>query len=162
MQIDFTDIQEMQQWSVVNDGVMGGVSQGGIKPSQSVTAIFSGWLSLENNGGFASIRRRIDRQCLKGCSGIILKVKGDGRTYQFRVRTDGQYDGIAYRALFVTDNQTWQSITLFFDDFHASFRGRSVPGAPALCAEDIQQIGFLIADKHPGLFRLEIAEIKSF
>lgn len=162
MQIDFTDVQEAQRWCVVNDGVMGGISRGGIESSKNGTAIFSGWLSLENNGGFASIRRRIDRQSLKGCSCLILKVKGDGRIYQFRVRTDGQFDGIAYRALFATNNQAWQSITLFFDHFSASYRGRGVPGAPALCAEDIQQISFLIAEKQPGLFRLEIAEIKSF
>jgi monofunctional biosynthetic peptidoglycan transglycosylase len=162
VQIDFTDNQEAQCWSVVNDGVMGGISQGSIEPAQNGTAIFSGRLSLENNGGFASIRRPIDRASLKGFSGIILKVKGDGRSYQFRVRTDGQYDGIAYRALFATDNQAWQSITLFFDRFSASYRGRSVPGAPVLSAEAIEQIGLLIADKQPGPFRLEIAEIKAF
>jgi monofunctional biosynthetic peptidoglycan transglycosylase len=91
----------------------------------------------------------------------MLKVKGDGRTYQFRVKTDDQYDGIAYRSLFATDARQWQTITLPFDSFTASFRGRPVPDAPVLRPEQIRQIGFLLADKQPGLFRLEIAWIKS-
>ena len=162
MQIDFTDNQEAQRWSVVNDGVMGGISQGSIEPAQNGTAIFSGRLSLENNGGFASIRRQSDNYNLNGCNGVILKVKGDGRTYQFRVKTDDQYDGIAYRSLFATYARQWQTITLPFDSFSAIFRGRPVPDAPVLRPEQIRQIGFLLADKQPGLFRLEIAWIKSF
>jgi NADH dehydrogenase [ubiquinone] 1 alpha subcomplex assembly factor 1 len=92
----------------------------------------------------------------------MLKVKGDGRTYQFRVKTDEQYDGIAYRSLFATDARQWQTITLPFVSFSASFRGRLVPGARVLRPEQIKQIGFLLADKQPGSFRLEIAWIKSF
>jgi monofunctional biosynthetic peptidoglycan transglycosylase len=89
-------------------------------------------------------------------------VKGDGRTYQFRVKTDEQYDGIAYRTLFATDARQWQTIILPFDSFCASFRGKPVPEAPVLRPEQIRQIGFLLADKQQGSFRLEIAWIKSF
>ena len=92
----------------------------------------------------------------------MLKVKGDGRTYQFRVKTDDQYDGIAYRTLFATDTHQWQTLTLPFDSFNASFRGKPVPGAPVLHPEQIRQIGFLLADKQPGSFCLEIACIKSY
>jgi len=164
MLIDFTDAdaEEVPRWLAINDDVMGGISQSRIKLSPTATAIFSGQLSLENNGGFASIRKRADNYNLDGCTGVILKVKGDGRTYQFRVKTDGLYDGIAYRALFATDAHHWQTITLPFDSFCASFRGRPVPEAPVLRPEQIRQIGFLLADKQQGSFRLEIAWIKSF
>jgi monofunctional biosynthetic peptidoglycan transglycosylase len=147
---------------VINDDVMGGISQSRIELSQTATALFSGQLSLKNNGGFASIRRRPDNYDLKGCSGVMLKVKGDGRSYQFRVKTDEQYDGIAYRTLFVSDTHQWQTLTLPFDSFSASFRGRPVPNAPVLRPEQITQIGFLLADKQPGSFCLEIAWIKSY
>jgi hypothetical protein len=160
--IDFTDTKEIPRWIAINDNVMGGISQSRIELSPTATAIFNGQLSLENNGGFTSIRRRSDNYNLNGCAGIMLKVKGDGRTYQFRVKTDELYDGIAYRTLFVTDTHQWQTLTLPFDSFSASFRGKLVPGAPVLHPEQIRQIGFLLADKRPGSFCLEIACIKSY
>ncbi|MCX7101701.1 MAG: CIA30 family protein [Methylobacter sp.] len=162
MIIDFTDVDESQRWIAINDGVMGGISQSGLQLSSTATGIFSGRLCLENNGGFASIRRPSDDYHLKDCSGIMLNVKGDGRTYQFRLKTDDQYDGIAYRTLFTTDAQNWQTLALPFNCFCASFRGRLIPNAPVLDPEKIRQIGFLLADKQQGDFCLEIASIKSF
>ncbi|MGZ8162930.1 MAG: CIA30 family protein [Methylobacter sp.] len=162
MLIEFSDTEEVPCWIAINDDVMGGISQSRIELSPTATAIFSGQLSLENNGGFASIRRRADNYNLDGCTCVILKVKGDGRTYQFRVKTDDLYDGIAYRSLFATEAHQWQTITLPFDSFCASFRGRPVPEAPVLRPEQIRQIGFLLADKQQGSFHLEIAWIKSF
>ena len=162
MLIEFSDTEEVSRWIAINDDVMGDISQGRIELSAAATALFCGQLSLENNGGFASIRRRSNNYNLNGCNGVILKVKGDSRTYQFRVKTDDQYDGVAYRSLFATDARQWQIITLPFESFSASFRGRPVPDAPVLRPEQIRQIGFLLADKQPGLFRLEIAWIKSF
>jgi monofunctional biosynthetic peptidoglycan transglycosylase len=162
MLIDFTENEEGNHWVAINDDVMGGISQSRIELSPTATAIFSGQLSLENNGGFASIRRRAENYSLEGCTHVMLKIKGDGRTYQFRVKTDDQYDGIGYRALFATDARQWQTIILPFDSFCASFRGKPVPGAPVLHPEQIRQIGFLLADKQPGSFCLEIAWIKSF
>jgi NADH dehydrogenase [ubiquinone] 1 alpha subcomplex assembly factor 1 len=162
MLIEFSDTEEVSRWSAINDDVMGGISKGRIELSAAATALFCGQLSLESNGGFASIRRRSNNYNLNGCNGVILKVKGDSRTYQFRVKTDDQYDGVAYRSLFATDARQWQIITLPFESFSASFRGRPVPDASVLRPEQIRQIGFLLADKQPGLFRLEIAWIKSF
>jgi hypothetical protein len=164
MLIDFTDAdaKEILRWMVINEDVMGGISQSRIELSPAATALFIGQLALENNGGFASIRRRADNYNLNGCAGVMLKVKGDGRNYQFRVKTDDQYYGIAYRTLFATDTHQWQTLILPFDSFSASFRGKPVPGAPVLHPEQIRQIGFLLADKQPGSFCLEIAWIKSY
>ena len=162
MLIDFTDAQEIQRWIAINDDVMGGISQSNIELSHTATALFSGQLSLENNGGFASICRRFDKVNLHGCTGAIIKVKGDGRTYQFRVKTAEQYDGINYQMLFATDINQWQTLTLPFDNFSASFRGKPVPEAPHLHPDQIRQIGFLLADKQQGSFCLEIVGIESY
>jgi len=161
MLIEFSDTEECQRWIAINDDVMGGISQSRIELSPTATGLFTGQLSLVNNGGFASIRRHAKNYNLKGCFGIMLKVKGDGRTYQLRVKTDDQYDGIAYRSLFATEAHQWQTMTLPFADFSATFRGRPVPDAPALHPEQIKQIGFLLADKQQGPFHLEISWLKS-
>ena len=39
----------------MNDGVMGGVSDGRFRVTERQTLEFYGTLSLENNGGFASV-----------------------------------------------------------------------------------------------------------
>ena len=75
---------DLEPWRTVNDGVMGGVSQGQMVAIDSGLR-FQGRLSLENNGGFASTRRLFGGD-LAGAGGVRLRVKGDGRRYQFRVR----------------------------------------------------------------------------
>ncbi|MEZ8486010.1 CIA30 family protein, partial [Vibrio splendidus] len=46
-----------------------------------------------------------------------------------------------------------------FDDFQAVFRGRLLSDAPELKAQDIKQIGFLIADKQPSFFELDLIQL---
>ena len=43
-----------------------------------------------------------------------------------------------------------------FDDFAPTFRGRRVPHAPNLTGDMVHQIGFMIADKKAGPFKLEV------
>jgi hypothetical protein len=53
----------------------------------------------------------------------------------------------------------WQTISLTLSAFRASFRGREVPGAPALDPARIRQVGLLIAGRQAGPFALEIRRI---
>lgn len=148
---------DMNPWRAINDGVMGGVSSG--RMVQSGEALrFEGELSLENNGGFASVRRLVDDDLAKA-TGVKLQVRGDGRTYQFRLRQDGRFDGVAWREEFVTSGD-WQTVELSFDQFVPVFRGRSVPQAGPVVPSAIRQIGFMLADKTPGPFTLEIRSIE--
>jgi hypothetical protein len=57
MLIDFTDKKAGHQMNVVNDGVMGGLSQGTIEMTQNDSLLFKGNISLQNNGGFSSFRQ---------------------------------------------------------------------------------------------------------
>ena len=145
-----------EAWRSVNDGVMGGVSTGAIAASPG-GLVFEGELSLENNGGFASVRRLVDAD-VSAASGLQLKVRGDGRTYQVRLRQDERFDGIAWRAEIPASTQ-WQTVTLDLEDFEPVFRGRRVVDAGPLVPSNIRQIGFMLADKTPGPFRLEIGAI---
>ena len=69
-------------WRIVDDGVMGGLSKGERDISKDGILRFFGTLSLENNGGFSSLRTGDVKLDLSGAEGVILRVKGDGRTYQ--------------------------------------------------------------------------------
>jgi hypothetical protein len=144
-------------WQVVNDGVMGGISSGEIiEISEGLR--FQGFLSLENNGGFVSVRRHLDNK-LQGAGSVRLSVRGDGRTYQMRIRQDSRFDGVAWRAEFPTNDQ-WQTLELYFEDFKPVWRGRSVSQAGPLITDKIRQIGFLLADKKQASFRLDIGAIE--
>jgi len=143
-------------WQAINDGVMGGISSGRMEQSGDILR-FEGTLSLENNGGFASVRRPIGED-LSNATGVKLQVRGDGRTYQFRMRQDDRFDGIAWRAEFSTSGD-WQTVDLSFNEFIPVFRGRRVPEAGPVVPAAIRQIGFMLADKVPGPFALEIRSI---
>lgn len=160
MILDFSSAEDKNSWQIVNDGVMGGISQSEIFFNESGGLIFRGTVSLDNNGGFASSRRSAESYNLDGYSGMLLQVRGDGKDYQLRVRTDNRFDGISYRYRFKTMPGTTQIIKAHFTDFEPVFRGRIIKDAAPLSAGEIQQIGFLIADKQAGQFSIEIDWIK--
>lgn len=150
---------ESDNWRSINDGVMGGRSAGAM-----VTAAdglkFRGDLSLENNGGFSSVRSLVRRD-LSAMTHVRLDVRGDGREYQFRIRQSRRFDGVAWRSTFIAEDQ-WTVIDLPLDDFTPVFRGRIIRNAGPVVPADIEQIGFLLADGRPGDFELDIRRIEFF
>ena len=148
-------------WTLVNDDVMGGRSTSRLTVTEAGTGVFSGFVSLENNGGFASTRAPVAAPDLAERRGVVLRVRGDGRSYQLRFRMDTSSRGLAYKAEFDTRADVWQEISIPFGDFQATFRGHHPPGAPPLDPGEIRQIGFLIADGKEGPFRLEVAWMKA-
>jgi monofunctional biosynthetic peptidoglycan transglycosylase len=159
--IDFTEKSHYESWRIVNDGVMGGLSESEMIAGDSASAIFQGNVSLENNGGFASVRTVPRSYDLKGFEGVEIRVRGDGKKYQFRIRVDNRFDGISYRNIFETNKGQWMIIRLPFNEFVPTFRGRILDEDP-LSPDQIQQLGFLIADYQEGKFQLEIDWIKAY
>lgn len=154
---EFQEANEIDSWRVVNDGVMGGLSQSKISWNEKNNTLgFSGEVSLENNGGFASVRAitpNVDQGIFKK---IKLRVKGDGKIYQFRMRNTKNFDGIAYTLDFETESDQWVEIELAVDDFQPTFRGQVYPRYGKFDSSDLKQIGILIANKQVGKFHLEI------
>ena len=98
-------------WYTVNDDVMGGVSTSMVTTdAETQRLVFSGNLSLENNGGFASIRSQWSDYDLTGYDGIVLRVRGDGRAYQVRIRAEETGSEIAYATLIETEVGIWKDI----------------------------------------------------
>jgi NADH dehydrogenase [ubiquinone] 1 alpha subcomplex assembly factor 1 len=162
MVIDFSQPDARVSWQIINDGVMGGISRGEMAFTEGGRGLFRGVLSLENNGGFASVRQSGRSHDLSGYDGLQLQVIGDGRSYQLRLKTDNRYDGVSYRYRFTTEPGKPVTVSAPFTEFEPVFRGRVVPGAPPLDPAKIEQIGFLIADQKDGPFRLEIAWIQTY
>jgi len=159
---DFSAENTVGRWLIVNDGVMGGLSQSEMELTGQGTAIFQGALSLENYGGFASVRTLLDPHTLEGYEGLSLRVLGDGRRYKLRMRTDRTMDGPAYEVDFATSAGEWINVHIPFREAIPTFRGRRLTNYPALQGKQIAQIGFMLADKQAGPFRLEVKWIGAY
>lgn len=157
--IDFRDPAQTLRWTPVNDRVMGGLSTSHAMSTAEGMA-FSGVVSLDNNGGFASIRALNCEYRLAGGVAIILRVQGEGRAYKFGIRTDDAFDGVQYQARFATQSGEWRDICLPIHEFQPTFRGRTVK-APTLDPARIRLFGLLIADRQAGPFRLVVESIQA-
>lgn len=150
-------------WEIVNDGVMGGLSEGNIEMTDGGTMRFFGNLSLDNNGGFSTVRSGDVALNLSNDLGLLLRVRGDGRTYEARLATDATYRGmeVSFMGEFETKAGEWTQVKIPFSSFAGSFRGRDLPDAK-LDPSMIQRIGILLADKKAGTFDLEIDYIRTY
>lgn len=159
--IDFADPASSDGWRVVNDGVMGGRSQGWLE-FKGNAMIFQGTINT-NGGGFSSIRNPVKRGTLGNATGLRFRVRSDGRTYKATLRTNATYYGrqISFQAELPTDaSNDWQEVTVTFDDLKPSLFGRPVRGAKFNPAQ-VRSMGIIIADGIDGDFRLEIAAISA-
>ncbi|MEO7490975.1 MAG: CIA30 family protein [Ferruginibacter sp.] len=150
---NFTKDADMQHWYVVDDSVMGGVSAGKMGVNADGHGLFQGHVSLDNNGGFSSIRYKAGSTKLTGYSKFVLAVKGDGKAYQFRVKTNSS-DYYSYTVPFHTTHQ-WQTIDIPFSSMVPSFRGRTLDMAN-FPGDSLEEIGFLIGNKKAEDFKLAI------
>ena len=155
--IDFSKKIDIENWIIVDDVVMGGKSSGSFKLSNDGHGLFEGSISLENNGGFSSVRYRFERKLIKESTKIILKLRGDGKQYQFRIKSNtGDY--YSYISPFSTTGE-WQEIEILLKDMYPSFRGRRLD-QPNFSSEYIEEITFLIGNKSQEQFKLLIDQIE--
>jgi len=154
---DFQTADDLRNWYVVDDGVMGGRSQGILGLSEDGYARYEGKVSLENNGGFSSIRYRLKPLKVADFKQVVLKVRGDQKRYQFRAKPSA-YDRQSYITYFDTTGE-WQEIRIPMKDLYPTFRGRRL-NMPNFPGQELSEIAFLIGNKKAEAFQLEIAQIR--
>jgi len=144
------------QWFVVNDGVMGGRSNGVIDVTDSVMR-FTGSV-VTAGGGFTSVRLRLDGTELAGSTRVELRVRGDTRTYGLTLEDNAQVGqrAVSHRAeLTIGEPDGWTTATLSYDDLRPAVFGQPVD-APPFNPEEAREFGIIIADGLNGDFGLEI------
>ena len=129
---DFTGKDSAKEWQTVNDGVMGGLSEGKFKITDQKTLEFSGNLSLKNNGGFASVRTKSKKLTLDSGDTIVALVRGDGREYSLNLYLNKPRIAFSYRALVQTKKNEWIEIKVPLTRFEATSFGRVVKDAGAV------------------------------
>ena len=153
--MDFSNPNTLRDSWIVNDGVMGGVSQSSLRQDED-GMFFEGVVSLENNGGFASMRSSV--RFPQGTQLIELIAKGDGKRYKLVLRTE-----LAPRVTYVADFialPAWQTYRFNLSQFKSTFRGRDV-NAPTLSFSDVIDFGILISNNQVGSFAIQLKTLKS-
>ena len=147
-------------WYTVDDRVMGGVSRSTVEIMDSEVLRFSGTMSLDSNGGFSSARSDWKPINLDGFDGILLRVLGDGNLYRFRIRTAETGSEISYNAIFETSFEEWQFVYIPLKDMIPTYRG-VVMNVDPLNPASIGSFGFMLSDKQPGEFDLQVDWIRA-
>ena len=154
---------EELDWRIVDDRVMGGRSRGKMAISADGILSFSGNLSLENNGGFSSVRSGNVTLDLSDAEGLIVRVKGDGRTYEAHLSTLARFRGgeITFVGMLPTKKGEWTEVKVPFSELEGDFRGRRLEDAK-FDPSEVRRITLELVDKKPGAFELQIDWIRTY
>jgi NADH dehydrogenase [ubiquinone] 1 alpha subcomplex assembly factor 1 len=139
---DFNSDVSVLAWRAVNDTVMGGVSSSRMEQSIDGKAVFTGNVSLENNGGFASVRGPQIQKPLGEFEGIAVRIRGDGKRYNCGLRTDDLFESAIHQASFDTKVAEWQLLKIPFTDFIPTYHGRRLSEDRRMKREDIKSVSF--------------------
>jgi hypothetical protein len=149
----FTTSTKVSEWRIVNDGVMGGISKSSLMLNDFGNGQFMGHVSLANNGGFASIQLNKTIQLADEIKFVLLRIKGDGKSYEFRLKSQiSQSESYVHQ--FTTTGE-WEIIKLPMSEFYPQFFGRKL-NKPNFNFKSIEQLSFLIANKQEEDFSLLI------
>ena len=152
---DFNSAKNINSWRIVNDDVMGGKSSSKISLINK-KGVFKGEVSLENNGGFAMTQLDSKINNVKDYKKIVLKIKGDGKKYQFRIK-EKRFNMYSYTQNFKTSGKE-EEIVLYLKDFKPQFRGRKLD-MPNFGKDIIEQVAILIGDGKNEKFEIQINTI---
>jgi hypothetical protein len=161
--VAFDDPSAVAAWTTINDPVMGGLSTSMVTFGDG-GLVFSGTISLDNNGGFASTRGPQDPgigQRAAGATSIGVRARGDGKTYVFKVDSAGQ--PWSYIQRFSTDVGAWRTYELPIGGFQAvGMRLDPAPYAPqSLDPSTVTRVSIYILDKQQGPFELTVSAINA-
>ena len=154
---DFSKNATANDWKIVDDVVMGGASNGIFLIDNEGHGVFEGRISLENNGGFSSVRYSFEKVEVSRSSVVIIRLKGDGKDYQFRIKNK-KSDSHSYIAAFQT-SRDWQTVEVKLSELYPSFRGRKLD-MPNFEANSFEEITFLIGNKKAESFKLVLDKIE--
>jgi NADH dehydrogenase [ubiquinone] 1 alpha subcomplex assembly factor 1 len=153
---NFNKSSDINGWTTISDVVMGGTSSGSFKLNSEGHGLFEGVISLENNGGFSLVSYKFKKSKINNYTKIVLKLKGDGKTYQFRIKSNTE-DYYSYVYYFSTTGE-WEEVEIPLKEMYPTFRGKKLEKSN-FSNEYIEEIAFLIGNKNEENFKLIIDNI---
>lgn len=156
MMEDFDGASNMR-WYVVNDGVMGGLSNASVSISDG-TLTHSGEL-VTRGGGFSYVGTRLLNGALVGYSSLRVRLNTSGRTYAANF-ADARTWRVTHQVLIPeTANNAWQEVTISFDDTVPTIFSRQVD-SEGFDAREVEELAFILSDGIDGPFQTRIDWIK--
>lgn len=156
MLFDFTNAEDTRPWTVEDDVVMGGVSQGRFELVRGKFAVFSGRVSLENDGGFSSVQAEFAPRDVSAFRTAKLRVRGDGKSYRFIVESDPG-ERVYYVHEFSTGTE-WQTVSVPLRSMYPMRRGDRLD-RPDYPGQTMSQVRLMVANGRAEDFRLEIEKV---
>ncbi len=154
--VQFSRDAGLAGWHIENDDVMGGLSQSALAIDEAGNAVFSGDVSLENGGGFASIQCDYAALDMSACRAVCLGLKGDGKRYQLRVDA-AKNARHSYACDFDTSGE-WQVVEIPFADMYAIRHGDRLD-RPNYPGRTLARLQILIGNGKSESFHLELDRI---
>lgn len=149
-------------WNIINDTVMGGRSDASIELTDD-SVIFTGNVSLQNNGGFVSYRSPFQRYDLSEYNGIEIRYRSTGRRFSLQLDTNRRWWLPNYKHHFENDSNEWVSEQLFFEEFEKYQIGKATgKKMTSSKLDEVIRIGIILLDKKEGPFQLEVDDIKLY
>ncbi len=153
---DFKTNDSLDQWEIEDDVVMGGRSKGDLSITKEGHAKFTGDVSLKNNGGFSQMQSDFDKIDVSKFTKFMIKLKGDGKDYQFRVQEKHDQKHV-YKNEFSTTGE-WQTVEMQFADFTPSYHGEDLD-IPNYSGKSLAHMAILIGNGREESFEMLVDKI---
>ncbi len=153
------------RWRVINDGVMGGLSEGELTFNGGV-ATFAGTINT-NGGGFSMIRTSVLRngatlrEALEEAEYLRIRTRSaNGRRYELTVQDATTNSSVMHFAdITVSADSAWEEPIIPLTNLDARTFGTSRPTLAPFELDQISTLGVILADGLDGPFSLAIDRI---
>jgi len=94
--------------------------------------------------------------------GFEIRLRSDGRKYVMQVKVaEGLQEHLYQTVVPVIPPDTWTTIVIPFNNFFLTFRSFVEETHSPMTTDEIEHIGFMMAERHSGPFRLNIDWIRA-
>ena len=159
LMIDFKEREKVADWYIINDGVMGGLSKGKAMIGED-GLLFYGTVSLDNNGGFTSLRSPYSNFNLTPYSVVEIKYRSKGVRQAFQMEVDRRFYLPNYKVP-LKNTEDWTIVRIQLEEVK-QYRMGSKTGRllESDALDEIIRVGFITDEKRAGDFTFEVAYIK--
>ncbi|MEM6361858.1 MAG: CIA30 family protein [Bacteroidota bacterium] len=157
--VSFKKSTDISDWKITNDGVMGGLSKGAIKTTDS-GILFFGEVSLKNFGGFTSYKSAFKEYDLSQYKKVEIKYRSTGSDMAMQLETSKQFFS-PYFKVNLPVSKDWIVRSIDLTKFNQYQMGEST--GSKIQGRDLKRvvrIGFITNEKKEGPFQFEVEFIR--
>ncbi|MEM6542217.1 MAG: CIA30 family protein, partial [Bacteroidota bacterium] len=116
VEFDFGTTKDGTNWQILNDGVMGGLSKGEILFTEN-SLKFSGAVSLENYGGFTSVKSPFQEFTLANKSRVKIRYKTSGQSIAISLENSRAFYKPYFKLELEDTEDSWKTKEIAIEQF---------------------------------------------